>query len=63
MRLHQVGDIDQPHLTQNRAENLMNESIWDRTAALRFIGLFIWQTKTVIKLVNRKEKLANYLTK
>ena len=33
---HQVGDVDQPHPPRNSSEHLMNESIADCIAALRF---------------------------
>ena len=33
---HQVGDVDRPHPPRNSAENLMNESIADCIASLRF---------------------------
>ena len=33
---HQVGDVDQPHPPRNSAEHLMNESIADCIASLRF---------------------------
>ena len=33
---HQLGDLDQPHPPRNSSEHLMNESIADCIAALRF---------------------------
>lgn len=33
---HQVGDVDQPHPPRNSSEHLMNESIADCIAGLRF---------------------------